>query len=310
MNDFYYSVCIAMFYLFDIYIDKQNFISLCSSNDIKFSYHIIVHIPNILFKNNIEINNFINHMYNFYSLSTLWVNGKDDNQYIIDKNVYTKNRAFRLYLSSKYNKNSILDFTNEYKKNNNLNIIRLEDFKKTLVIDYWTDKELKKISLLTCPEVKSECIIDNMIKISPGYLNDDKCNITKSSTDNKMFEPLITFIMKTFNNGEPFQFNAYIRNWVITYNEYLCTLLFNIEKYRWCGNINRQHKSNHIYFVVDISHNCYYQKCYDVDCKNYRSNPIQLSNDILLFTIKTLIEYFKNQNIKMPTILQINNQIK
>lgn len=40
---------------------------------------------------------------------------------------------------------------------------------------------------------------------------------------------------------------------------------------RWCLNKNRQHKSNHIYFIVDLWRGVFFQKCHDADCVNFLS---------------------------------------
>lgn len=311
LNDFYYSVSSALFSLFDIYINANNFIPLCSSRKEKFSYHYIVDMNDkILFKSNIEIKSFIEELYENYSLPSLWVNGKDGNNsvYVIDKNVYTKNRAFRLYLSSKYNKKQILttppNMINPLKLSSEK---RLKFFKKTLITDFWDKEEIKTYKLL-----EYKCHLDN--NITPKILdnrinninifNDDDSN-TIINSNNLIFQPLIDYIFSTFHNGEPRQCNSYIRNWVCTYNSKTCFIVLNIEKYRWCGNINRWHKSNHIYFVVDISYGCYYQKCYDVDCSNYKSEPIPLTENIHKSTIESLKKYFCDNHIEIP--LNINN---
>ena len=48
---------------------------------------------------------------------------------------------------------------------------------------------------------------------------------------------------------------------------------------RWCMCKNGPHKSNHIYFIVNLSQCIFYQKCHDVDCANFISQgfPIQPS---------------------------------
>lgn len=60
-----------------------------------------------------------------------------------------------------------------------------------------------------------------------------------------------------------------VRSWV--HFEDAAVMLYNIRDYRWCGNIGRHHKSNGIYFVCDLAGGYLYQKCYDTDCKAYRS---------------------------------------
>jgi hypothetical protein len=41
---------------------------------------------------------------------------------------------------------------------------------------------------------------------------------------------------------------------------------------RYCENIGREHKSNNVMFVVDLKQRFFYQKCFDPDCRHFRSN--------------------------------------
>ncbi|CAM9654510.1 unnamed protein product, partial [Hapterophycus canaliculatus] len=47
---------------------------------------------------------------------------------------------------------------------------------------------------------------------------------------------------------------------------------------RWCWNIGRAHKSNHVYLVTDLSKGEVRQHCHDQECRRsgYRSNPVRL----------------------------------
>ena len=42
---------------------------------------------------------------------------------------------------------------------------------------------------------------------------------------------------------------------------------------RYCANIGRQHKSNGVYYVVDVAARQAYQKCHDPDCRGFASLP-------------------------------------
>lgn len=59
-------------------------------------------------------------------------------------------------------------------------------------------------------------------------------------------------------------------------------LVYDIKDNRWCGNIGREHKSNNIMIVVDLSLGAFYQKCYDPDCRkaNYRSKDRILPTEV------------------------------
>ena len=43
-------------------------------------------------------------------------------------------------------------------------------------------------------------------------------------------------------------------------------IIFHISGSKYCDNIHRQHKSNHIYYVVNVKDRYYTQKCWDVQC--------------------------------------------
>lgn len=57
--------------------------------------------------------------------------------------------------------------------------------------------------------------------------------------------------------------------------------VFTIANNRWCGNIKRPHKSNGIKVVLDRVRGCLYQKCWDPDCANYRSHPVEVPIELL-----------------------------
>lgn len=48
---------------------------------------------------------------------------------------------------------------------------------------------------------------------------------------------------------------------------------------RYCERIRREHKSNHVYFVLDGT--CIYQRCYDSECKSFKGRKYRLSPSAL-----------------------------
>lgn len=48
---------------------------------------------------------------------------------------------------------------------------------------------------------------------------------------------------------------------------------------RYCERIRREHKSNHVYFVIDGP--CIFQKCYDSECKSFKGRKYKLSPSAL-----------------------------
>ena len=51
--------------------------------------------------------------------------------------------------------------------------------------------------------------------------------------------------------------------------------------YRYCENIGRYHKSNNVYWIVDLNTKKVYQKCHDEDCSEFLSTPKNLPEEIL-----------------------------
>ena len=79
---------------------------------------------------------------------------------------------------------------------------------------------------------------------------------------------------------------------------------YQINHYRWCARVARQHKSNQIILNIDVGAGIMVQSCWDPDCRGYRSPPIPLPQvfvpdvqqvryfqDICLEEILMLIEF-------------------
>lgn len=58
-------------------------------------------------------------------------------------------------------------------------------------------------------------------------------------------------------------------------------LLMSMRGSRWCGNVGRHHRSNGIYYVVDLAAGTWWQKCFDSDCRHYRSEMMPLPPHVL-----------------------------
>lgn len=111
--DDFFNVCIlSLKELFAASLSRKNFIILDSSNNEKFSAHVILHMPNgELFSNNVEMKFIVKFICQQMLNSNVGlVNGdKAHNiKFICDLAVYSKNRNFRLFMSSKCGKTSVL----------------------------------------------------------------------------------------------------------------------------------------------------------------------------------------------------------
>ena len=57
-------------------------------------------------------------------------------------------------------------------------------------------------------------------------------------------------------------------------------ITFDVNGSRWCENIIRHHKSNRIFFVAHLEHGIVYQRCYDPECKGFKSTNIALPENV------------------------------
>jgi len=63
-------------------------------------------------------------------------------------------------------------------------------------------------------------------------------------------------------------------------------IIYYVSKNRFCQNIGREHKSNNIMFVAEIDTGLCYQKCFDIDCKDFRSLALQIPFQLLPESIR------------------------
>ena len=92
-------------------ISEKSFLILDSSTSEKFSKHVIVHSKK-LFPNNTCLKDFIENLCSKMKHENVGIvmSGPLEEDFIVDRSVYSKNRCFRLYKSSKYSKKQTLEF--------------------------------------------------------------------------------------------------------------------------------------------------------------------------------------------------------
>lgn len=269
---------------FQIIAKIENVLNLDSSTEIKFSKHLIYQIPEILFKNNYHVGCFVKeicHELNKFLLSTdnndkfcninrnevlkLFIyDNKNNKTLFCDQGVYTKNRHFRLFGSSKLGKNAplILAQDNYFSKLSSQTNIPL-------------DEGIFINSLISFVENRDQKIIEVPNTITKKtYSKSDLKSSSNTFCDSSPFPMIDKYIQKIIENGK-------IYRWYFFSSERI--LVYDIAGYRFCGNIGRQHKSNNIKYIVNINEGIYYQKCYDSDCSTYRSSNFPLPEEVTFF---------------------------
>ncbi|NXT54723.1 PRIPO protein, partial [Pluvianellus socialis] len=197
--------------------------------------------------------------------SFLIVNDKGgDKQLFVDLGVYTKNRNFRMYKSSKAGKNVILKIAedNKFVPHCEENISLEEAYFLSSLICNVSNGYVPVVLVLT----------DSM----EGYQDSPY--------------PEIDYFVRSLVNKDGIQ--GGIRRW--NYFSLEEILVYDISGYRWCENIGRAHKSNNIMILVDLKKEVWYQKCHDPICreKNFKSQSFPLPPRICLpFLFKEEEEY-------------------
>ncbi|XP_036154997.1 DNA-directed primase/polymerase protein isoform X1 [Myotis myotis] len=211
----------------------------------------------------------------------------------VDLGVYTRNRNFRLYKSSKKGKPVVL----EVAEDNRFSLTRSEST---------SEEEQCFLSSLV-----SNVRFSDTLRVLRCDASEDKqkqaghFNSTSTSVENiegfqaSPYPEIDQFVLSLVNkNG----IKGGIRRWNYFFPEEL--LVYDICKYRWCGNIGRAHKSNNIMILVDLKNEVWYQKCHDPICKaeNFKSDRFPLPAEICLpFLLKEEEEFATQETMNDGT---------
>ncbi|KAI6653757.1 DNA-directed primase/polymerase protein [Oopsacas minuta] len=333
-------VCYCLHSIFGISCDRHNVMDLDSTSGRKFSRHLIFHLPNTAFQNSREVGKFVvficdelrtlrstDSMHfikpvqtesanklsswkpnlmdcpNKESLLRLFVNNDKGYEVLIcDEGVYTKNRNFRLYRSSKLGKDIDLRLAKENKfvskhiepgisEENNNTKVRVSKHINILfdsLICYILFEENLRILSFTHPGLQPESNKDIFLPHIPTHTQSVLLDYRESSP----FPPLDKFIQHFITRDNS---PGKIRR--VTYLSESKLVIYDIIGYRYCENIQRHHKSNNIMLLANIEKMTYYQKCYDPECKRaqFRSNempiPLEFMQDFTNNTVEEYTEY-------------------
>uniref|UniRef100_A0A3P8UXC4 DNA-directed primase/polymerase protein n=1 Tax=Cynoglossus semilaevis TaxID=244447 RepID=A0A3P8UXC4_CYNSE len=274
--------CDKLMEVYGIRCSAQNVLNLDSSTEEKFSRHLIFNVQNAIFKDNTHVGRFIHSVLRpvlskgkngkemdgvpstkkrrqeTTDLSFLQVKNQGQDCLFVDLGVYTKNRNFRLYGSSKLGKNAAFTVADD-----NQFIPKPEKGTSP-------DESIFLASLVCNVSFTGQRILTYDI---PETKESTTCSLTgcQTSPHQEVDNFVLTLVRKEGKQGA-------IRRWNYFVAEQL--LVYDIANYRWCENVQRFHKSNNILIVVDLKEEVWYQKCHDPDCRNFRSSGYPLPQEI------------------------------
>ncbi|XP_030644092.1 LOW QUALITY PROTEIN: DNA-directed primase/polymerase protein [Chanos chanos] len=304
-------VCEKLEEFYGLKSSSKDVLNLDSSTPQKFSRHLIFLLPNAAFKDNAHVGRFIHmilqteiqtlqrkrsgsHVHRGAEnvpesppskrrrdgerdLSFLVVKNKDGHdQLFVDLGVYTKNRNFRLYKSTKCGKNAAFTVAQDNR------FAPPPDKQTTVEESIFLSSLITNVSftgqrILTCDVPHKEeaqglqsCSAQQTSTTISDVSGDQQCSPYREVDDF-----VRTLVCKDGIEGS-------IRRWSYFVSEQL--LVYDILNYRWCLNIGRQHKSNNIMILVDLREEVWYQKCHDPECRrqNFRSSSYPLPEEVCM----------------------------
>nr|CDJ85893.1 DNA primase domain containing protein [Haemonchus contortus] len=251
----------------------KDFLVLDSSTENKFSAHVICHLPGgVLFPSNTSMRPFCARLADKLLENPpvrIWNTDATKETVLFDSAVYSKNRNFRLFLSSKLGKNAVL---------------KLATYCSFYGVKKPSDQQIFYDSL---------CIPANAHKSSVLEISEDgQCELTltrecampllssENGSGRSPYPQLDEFMIMIWRKWSP---SVFIRQWKLISNHDgvgVKSITYYPANCRYCFNIGRQHRSNGTFWTVNFERNEFYQKCFDPECRGVSSNLFPLPSFI------------------------------
>lgn len=243
-------------------LELRDILDLESSTESKFSRHIVVNLPGErLFENNLHVGVFVREFMSSLTqeerrVFTFWDKQAEKEELFIDFSVYSKNRNFRTYLSSKFGRKQSLTLS-EASKMQHSELSEKDVFLKSLIT--WIENPgSDHIKIPGVAHVGS----------TPSDYSVPVCSKSAVQTSQRsLFPEVDQFIEVLIKPGS-------IRK--IEWKPSLMTLEYEIQGYRYCYNVQRWHRSNNIRYIVLLNQGVYFQMCHDPDCQDFKSEDMKL----------------------------------
>lgn len=237
-------------------------VELDSTSEKKFSRHLI--FENIAFHDNVQAGDFARGAVELLAAkdpSLVMVNSTDGEVVpFVDLGVYTKNRCFRIVGSSKFGKSQRLLPHKQAAGRKRISVSK-DLFMRSLVCSVGANAVLlgsvspfqTERALGTKHEGHSNAASSDSFQRLPG-----------EKSPFPLLDEYIYSIIGRHGGGI----------YGVTILSSSETIMYAIKGgYKYCGKIGRHHKSNNVILIADLRKGEVYQKCFDPDCRGYRSPP-------------------------------------
>ncbi|KAK8809758.1 hypothetical protein WA158_000701 [Blastocystis sp. Blastoise] len=248
---------------------------------------------------------------------------------VIDPAVYTKNRAMRLLYSCKYIKPSDSSQSNTVTHAPLIPVGNVQNSPPYYLLQqsYITESNVPNASYYIDISMELSSLFSSSSSSSSNPKSLNINNQFKTKNKSLLHEgqcPYISLYSYIYSILQSRDHGGWVRKWRVfctdnrgnqgesgseemkkllhsinTNNDQLIyTFIMEIGQDRWCGNINRQHHSNHIYFYMEITvppksssippKGYWTQKCHDIKCKDYHSPYISIPYSIVIDIINEI----------------------
>ncbi|XP_023686409.1 DNA-directed primase/polymerase protein [Paramormyrops kingsleyae] len=311
-------VCRKLNELYGVSCSAEDVLNLDSSTDDKFSRHLVFVLPDAAFKDNAHVGRFVHKILQPVleslqeargiteesaapemdvdwelagsdelgspqptrrkpgggELHFLRVKDKEGRWgLLVDLGVYTKNRNFRLYKSSKAGKNTAFTVAadNRFVPRPDRQLAAEECLFLASLVTNVSFTGQKILTLEVSDAKNMQASFRRPALHHPSIA--EPLDGSQSSPYKEVDEFILSLVRKDGVQGA-------VRR--CSYFEAEQLLVYDILRYRWCGNVARCHRSNNIMILVDLKEEVWYQKCHDPVCRsqNYRSSSYPLPQDI------------------------------
>lgn len=240
----------------------ENRVELFSSTPTKYSCHLI--FPSILFRSNAEAGDFALEVESRLSSLAKRLS-------FVDLAIYTPNRCFRLAGSSKFGRTHRLLPPLAHQAKATRPCLSETLFHLALVTNVAADCSFLRTPLRDVVEPEG-VVLRRRHVVRPGPSSAFETRYSHSE-----WPRLDEYVMELIS---PRSGNIYN---VTHFNVEAGTVVSYAIKggWRYCARIRRHHKSNNVVLVASLSRREMFQRCFDPDCRGFRSEPWRIPSGVL-----------------------------
>lgn len=188
---------------------------------------------------------------------------------IIDTAVYSRNRMFRCLGSCKLGKAAIFSLDEYMSCDRGIGDAPQELFMKTL-ISFAAPSEIG-CPILRLRESDGTAQHHATHRMSTRFCSSSSARHLLPSPF-PLVDKFVASHLAERSRGKP-------THWSLRGTADWQSIVYSVEGSRYCENVQREHKSNGVYYVVSCSGKSLTQKCFDPDCQNFRSVAVQVPPD-------------------------------